>query len=99
MKKLTLLFAITFIAIGVNAQEQGRYIEDSEIRAHFNLEKSLGKRASLFFDQQYRFTNNISTFTRGSLEAGLTFKLTNNIRLLGSYRYIQSQNNSGFWRQ
>ncbi len=90
---------MTCLAIVARSQDQGPYLQDAQIRTYLNLEKNIGKRFTIFLDQQYRFTNNASTYTRGSGELGITFKLSKNLRIFASYKYLQKLSDKMYWNQ
>jgi hypothetical protein len=90
---------ILFVLFARPLVAQDSYTEDTQMRAHFSLETKISKKFTVHLDQQYRFTNNISTFQRGSANIGITYKINKNIRLLADYVYIQRRNNSGYWFQ
>ncbi len=95
MKNLALLSLLCFSQL-VSAQ---KYYDDAQVRGHFNIETKLNKRFTVHLDQQYRITNNVSDFSRGSADIGITFKINKHIKLLADYVYIQKQKNSGIWNQ
>jgi hypothetical protein len=99
MRTFPLLIIFLFSCLMAGAQQDVRYLEDSQIRGHFNLEAGLGKKFTIHLDQQYRITNNISQLTRASADIGLTYKVSDHVKLLADYIYIQRRSNSGMWRQ
>jgi hypothetical protein len=86
------LFLFIFVAAQSFSQD---YYDDAQVRAYLNLQKKITKNFWVHLDQQYRFTNNVSEFTRGSVEAGVTWKVAKFFKLQGNYTFIQNHKNNG----
>ncbi|MCE3225912.1 MAG: hypothetical protein K0S32_463 [Bacteroidetes bacterium] len=87
-------FTLIFIFLGIVLFSQ-EYYDDAQIRAYLNVEKKITKKFFVHIDQQYRFTNNVSEFNRGSVEIGATWKPVKFFKLQGNYTFIQNHKNSG----
>ena len=93
MKSISLFFCVLllFIVSG-KAQAQADYIDDAALWIGFNLEKKLNDKVYLQLSQQNRITENISTYGRGNIDFGVTYRFNKNIRLMGDYVYLKRPN-------
>jgi hypothetical protein len=96
--KRNFIFLILLVPYFVRGQDYYVY-NDAQVRAHLSVETKLVGNLGFHLDQQYRFTNNASEFTRGSADIGLIWKLNRNVRFLASYVHIQRKNDMGYFRQ
>jgi hypothetical protein len=84
--KQKLLGIFLFLSILVTAQQ---YYDDAKARMSIGLEKKISKKLSLRLQQQDRWDKNLSRYYRGSLDVGISYKITPNIKLEADYVYIQ----------
>jgi hypothetical protein len=89
MKKIYCIFVIISVTLNSFSQE---YYDDAQIRGHFSLEKKFNKKWSAQLDQQYRFTQNASDFSRIAINPGVGYRITKDIRLQADYTLIQNKN-------
>lgn len=82
-----LILILIFVGGSLHCQ---KYYDDAQVRGHFSLEKKINKW-SFQIDQQYRFTNNAQDLTRISLNPGVGYKITKNIRVQADYVFIQKK--------
>lgn len=85
-------FALLFIMPCKKIVAQAYYIDDAALWISFNLEKKINKHVFLHLSQQNRITENMSTYGRGSVDVGITYRITKNIRLMGDYVYLKRPN-------
>jgi hypothetical protein len=91
--------ASILLFLGAGCVYSQEYRDDAQLRAHFSVEGEINKHFSVHLDQQYRFNNNVSNFSRGSADIGIVWKINKAVRLLFDYVYIQRKTNSDIWRQ
>ena len=75
-----------------NLFAQADYSDDATVWIGFNLEKKINKHVFLHLSQQNRITENVSTYGRGNIDFGLTYRFNKNIRLMGDYVYLKCPN-------
>ena len=71
---------------------QATYSDDLALWMSLNLDKKINKKISLQLSQQNRINENISTYGRGSIDLGITYKLIKGLRIMGSYTYLKRPN-------
>ncbi|MFM9943932.1 MAG: DUF2490 domain-containing protein [Bacteroidia bacterium] len=86
------LFLFIFILPCKQLLAQADYIDDAALWIGFNLEKKINDKIYLHLSQQNRITENISTYGRGNIDVGVTYRFTKNIRLMGDYVYLKRPN-------
>jgi hypothetical protein len=86
-----LLLFISFLPIK-HVLAQSDYIDDAALWIGFNLEKKINKHWLVRLEQQNRINENMSSYGRGNIDLGLTFKLNKNLRLMGDYAYLKRPN-------
>lgn len=88
------LFIFTLLLLSSINQlfAQADYIDDAAVWVGFNLEKKLTDKIYLQLSQQNRITENVSTYGRGNIDVGVTYRFTKNIRLMGDYVYLKRPN-------
>lgn len=94
----TLLIPVLLACCLVLRSQDSYVYNDAQVRAHLNVETDISSRLGIHLDQQYRFKNNVSEFSRGSADIGLVWKLNRNIRILVDYVNIQRRNEYGYFR-
>jgi hypothetical protein len=72
-----LTFAI-FAYVFVSAQ----YLNDAQVWGSIYLDKKVSKHFDIHLKHQSRFTSNISQYTRGYADLGVTYRINKNIRVL-----------------
>jgi hypothetical protein len=96
MKKALSIFSLFLFGLS-KAQH---YYDDAQLRQHINIEKRFGDAFSVSLEQQNRFGYNMSTYTRGSFDVGLNFRINKNIRFCADYIFLEKrQKNSDFLPQ
>jgi hypothetical protein len=73
-----------------------QYYNDAQLRVGISVEKKI-KRFSVYLQQQDRITNNVSTLSRISGALGMTYKLSDNVKLYAEYALIQKRSNLGIY--
>lgn len=93
MKKsiLFLLLISGFTSIGQN------YYNDAQVWFNLYLEKKITKRFLVHLNQQDRWTKNVSQYTLGYADIGITLKLTKNIKLLVDYVYAEKRKKTDYF--
>ena len=85
MKYKTIFFIIFYAGVfSSNAMSQNN---DTELWGGINLDYNLTRSATLEFEQQLRFNNNISSYNFTYSELGLNIGVTEQIAFAGKYRY------------
>jgi hypothetical protein len=91
MKKallISFLFSLSF-------SKAQNYYDDAQLRQHINIEKRFGDAFSVSLEQQNRFGYNMSTYTRGSLDVGLNFRINKHIRFCTDYIFLEKRQKDG----
>ena len=92
MLRFILIASFIFILPCKNLFAQADFIDDAAVWISFNLEKKLNKHVYLQLSQQNRITENVSTYGRGNIDFGITYRFNKNIRLMGDYVYLKRPN-------
>lgn len=87
---LTAIFILSLPCKNLFAQAD--YVDDAAVWISFNLEKKINKHVYLHLSQQNRITENVSTYGRGNIDFGVTYRFNKNIRLMGDYVYLKRPN-------
>jgi hypothetical protein len=77
-----------FLVIAFFAKAQN-YYDDAQGRFSLYLEKKINKKLFIHLEQQDRWDQNLSRFYRASLDFGVSYKVTPNIKIEADYVYIQ----------
>lgn len=88
---LIFIFSLFVILPGKTLFAQD-YSDDAALWISFNVEKKINKQIYLHLSQQNRITENVTSYGRGSLDFGMTYRFTKNIRLMGDYVYLKRPN-------
>ncbi|MGZ3862289.1 MAG: DUF2490 domain-containing protein [Bacteroidia bacterium] len=80
---LSLIFSLNTIA--------QTYYNDAQVWFNLYLEKKISKRFLIHLNQQDRWTKNVSQYTLGYADIGITLKLTRNIKILADYVYTEKR--------
>jgi hypothetical protein len=94
---LRIIFPAAFLAFYLNTKAQV-YYDDAQVWFNLYLEKKIGKHFDIHLNQQDRFTNNVSQFGLAYADMGITYKFTQNIKLLVDYVYIQKRRNMPYFK-
>ncbi len=92
MPKFILIACFIFILPCKKSFAQADFIDDAAVWISFNLEKKINKHVYLQLSQQNRINENVSTYGRGNIDFGITYRFNKNIRLMADYVYLKRPN-------
>lgn len=83
---------MNFIIINLLAQQ---FNNDAALWLNLSVQKELNKKLSTEITIQNRINNNISQYGQGSIDAGLTYKISKSIRISGNYMFRENRRLDG----
>ncbi len=66
-------------------------VKDAGLWTSFSIEKKISQAASLAINEEFRFNENVSEVGTFFTDIGVTYKLNNDLRVSGSYRFINKK--------
>lgn len=87
---------ILLMVIGMRVFAQTNY-NDAQVWFNLYLEKKVSKKFLLHLNQQDRWTNNVSQYTLGYADVGVTYKITKDVKVLLDYVFTQKRKEAGYF--
>jgi len=86
------IFLMLFL--GGSAQ---KYYDDAQVWAHIYIQKKIGKKFLVHLNQKNRWTNNVSWLGLAYADLGITYRITENIKIQADYVFAQKRRSSGYF--
>ncbi len=88
--RITIIILLIFLSVStVEAQKNER---DAALWVNLYLSKKINKKYTLHLNQQNRFNNNITQYSQGYADVGVTRKLSKHFKVLLDYVFIYRRN-------
>lgn len=95
MNKLLRYITALLILMSFFSVKGQDYEDDAAIWLNIYLEKKLNDKLDIHLNHKSRLSNNISEYSMGYADVGLTYNFNKNIKLLGDYVYAKRRNMDG----